>query len=269
MIDPAKCKSLEALHLGTEAFVIPNPWDAGSARVLQGLGYKAIATTSSGLAYTLGMSDGNIQLEDCLAHCTLLARATTIPINCDFEDGFAATAEDVAENVVQLAATGVAGCSIEDWNRQDKVLYTIDEAVARVSAAVSAAASLGAPFQITARAENLLHDVIDLDDTITRLQAFEAAGAHVLYAPGIRTLEDLRTVTGSLGRPFNALATLLPGVTVVDLFNAGAHRVSVGGALAWVSVAAFQQAAEAMLTDGSFEWTKLAGGAGKARTFLD
>ena len=172
-----KCARLAALHTGTETFVIPNPWDIGSAKLLQGLGFAALATTSAGFAYTLGRADGEVTLAEKLAHCAALAHATTIPVSADFENGFADDPDDVATNVLALAATGVAGCSIEDYARDSHTLYPFEQAVERVQAAAAAVASLDVEFQLTARAENLLRGVDDLDATIARLRAFEAAGA--------------------------------------------------------------------------------------------
>jgi len=250
-----KCAAFADLHQATGVFLIPNPWDTGSARLLQGLGFKALATSSSALAYTFGRADGEITLEEKLAHCTDLANNTTIPINADFENGFADDPEGVANNLLKVAATGIAGGSIEDDSRDDHVLYDFNLAVERVQAAAEAVASLGMPFQLTARAENLLRGVMDLDDTISRLKAFEAAGANVLYAPGLKTLEHLQQVTNELNTPFNVLAPLFRGVTVDEFGAAGAKRISVGGALNWLAVNPIISAGKEMLEQGSFGWT--------------
>lgn len=268
MIDSGKCAALAALHEGPDAFVIPNPWDTGSARVLEGTGFKALATSSAGLACTLGLNDGDITLQDSLAHCRLLAKATSVPVSCDFEDGFSTDPEIAAHNVQAVAHTGIAGCSVEDWSRDEHRLYDFEHAVERVAAAAEAASSTGAPFQLTARAENLLRGVDNLDDTIRRLQAYADAGAHVLYAPGIRSLADLRTVTAELSRPFNVLASFFPGATVKELAAAGAHRISLGGALNWVAIGALNRAARAMLDKGSFNWLSETGDASDVRQFL-
>lgn len=249
-----KCARFAALHAGAEIFVIPNPWDLGSAKLLQGLGFAALATTSAGFAYTLGRADGEITLDEKLAHCAALAGATSIPVSADFENGFADEPDTVARNVLALAATGVAGCSIEDYSRDDHTLYAFDHAVARVHAAAEAVASLDVDFQLTARAENLLRGVDDLDDTIARLRAFEAAGANVLYAPGLNTLEQLREVTGAISRPFNVLAPLFRGATVDDFAQAGAKRISVGSALTWAAVNPLLRGAGEMLEHGTFDW---------------
>ncbi len=266
MIDDSKCRRLEELHKG-DAFVIPNPWDVGSGRVLEGVGFKALATSSAGLACTLGLNDGDISLDDCLAHCRLLARATSVPVNCDFEDGFAQAPSDVAHNVPAVAHTGIAGCSVEDWSRDEARLYDFEHAVERVAAASEAARSIGA-FQLTARAENLLHGVDDLDDTIKRLQAFANAGADVLYAPGIRSLDDLRTVTQELDPPFNVLGSYFPNAKIEELADAGARRISLGGALNWISIAALHRAARAMLEDGALTWLAETADAGPVRKYL-
>lgn len=249
-----KCARLAALHTGPEIFVIPNPWDTGSARLLQGLGFHALATTSAGFAYTLGRADGEVSLAEKLAHCTALAAATTIPVSADFENGFADDPELVAKNVLALAATGVAGCSIEDYARDSHTLYPFDLAVERIQAATEALASLDVEFQLTARAENLLRGVDDLDDTIARLAAFEAAGAHVLYAPGLKTLAQLGEVTGALTRPVNVLAPMFRDASVEDFARAGAQRISLGSALAWAAVNPLLKGATEMQEHGTFAW---------------
>jgi len=249
-----KCERFEALHAGADAFIIPNPWDAGSARILQSLGFGALATTSAGFAYTLARGDGQPTLEEKLTHCTELAGATDIPINADFEDGYADDPAAVAVNVLRLADTGVAGCSIEDFSRSTRTLFGFSQAVERVQAAAEAVKTLGMPFQLTARAENLLRGVNDLDDTIARLQAYQAAGAHVLYAPGIRSLEDLKTVTGALERPVNVLGVFIADASLGDFAAAGARRVSLGGALTWAAVKPLLDASREMLDEGTFNW---------------
>ena len=207
-----KCETFKNLHREEQAWVIPNPWDVGSARLLQGLGFRALATTSSGFAYTLGRADGEVTLEEKLFHCKSIVSSTDIPVNADFENGFNEDTAMVAENIKRLAETGVAGCSIEDYSRDEHVLYDFSRSVERVQAAAEAIAELNIPIQLTARAENLLRGVDDLDDTIARLKAFEAAGADVLYAPGIDSLERLQTVTCELEKPFNVLASFVPGL---------------------------------------------------------
>ncbi len=249
-----KCQQFARLHQADSAWVIPNPWDVGSARLLQGLGFKALATTSSGFAYTLGLADGAVSLEQKLAHCTALAEATSIPINADFEDGFAASPEQLAANVSRLVATGVAGLSIEDFSRERQELYDFNHAVERVQAAAEAIQASGLELLLTARAENLLRGVNDLEDTQRRLQAYTEAGADVLYAPGLKTLDDLRQLSGPLQRPFNALAPFFKDVTVSALGEAGATRISVGGALCFAALKPLLDAGREMQEQGSFEW---------------
>ena len=252
----SKCQAFIDLHQQRGAFIIPNPWDIGSAKLLQGLGFQALATTSSGLAYSLGRVDGDLSMDEVLGHCAQLSVNTDIPINADFENGFADSPEQVAINVIEMVSTGVAGCSIEDYNPETDKIYDFDLSVDRVQASVEAVAALDFPFVVTARAENLLHNVLDLDDTIKRLKAFETAGANVLYAPGISTLAQLREVTAELNVPFNVLAPLIPAATQNELAAAGAKRISIGGALNWSAVNPVLLAAQEMLDQGSFAWTK-------------
>ncbi len=249
-----KCEAFKQLHHTGQAFIIPNPWDIGSARVLQGLGFKALATTSMGLAYTLGRSDYELTLEQVLAFCSELAGNTELPVNVDFENGFAHEPAGVAKNILRLAETGVAGCSVEDYDPAKKGIYDFNLAVERVAAAVEAVKSLGMPFQLTARAENFLRGIDDLDDTLRRLQAFEAAGADVLYAPAVRSLAQLKTLTNGIARPFNVLAPFIKGATVNELQAHGATRISLGGALNWHAVNPVLRAGREMLERGTFEW---------------
>lgn len=251
-----KCERFKVLHQGPGAFIIPNPWDAGSARLLESLGFSALATTSAGFAFTLAQSDGQPTLEAKLAHCASLAAATDIPVNADFEDGFADDPETVAANLRRLAKTGVAGASIEDFSRTTRQLYPLGQAVERIQAAAEAVAGLGIPLQLTARAENLLRGVNDIDDTIARLQAYARAGADVLYAPGIRSLDDLATVTGAVDRPFNVLGVMMPQASLADFAAAGARRVSVGGALTWAALRPLLDASREMLEHGTFGWVR-------------
>jgi 2-methylisocitrate lyase-like PEP mutase family enzyme len=250
-----KCEAFARLHREPGAFLIPNPWDVGSARLLEGIGFKAIATTSAGFAYTLAKTDGEVSVEEKLAHCAAVAAATSIPVNADFENGFADEPTRVATNVLRVATTGVAGCSIEDFGRDSHAIYDFNLAVERVQAAAEAVATLGMPFQLTARAENLLRGIDDLDDTVRRLKAYEAAGASVLYAPAIKSLNVLRQVTAELRMPFNALAVFFPGATVDELAAAGAKRISVGSGLAWASLSPVVRAGKEMLERGTFAWT--------------
>jgi 2-methylisocitrate lyase-like PEP mutase family enzyme len=249
-----KCETFAALHQREGAFLIPNPYDVGSARVLQALGFPALATTSAGFAQSLGRTDGQARLEEKIAHCTALAAATDIPINVDFEDGYARTPEEVSRNVATIAATGVAGCSIEDFDREAQRMIDIDAAVERLQAAAEAVAGLDLPFMLTARAENLLRGVGDLDETIGRLQAYERAGADVLYAPALKTLEELQQVAAEVSKPINALGVMFRGATVAALADAGAKRISVGSALADLSMGPVIAAGRELLEHGTFGW---------------
>jgi len=249
-----KCEAFARLHQSASAWVIPNPWDVGSAKLLQGLGFKALATTSSGFAYTLGRADGEVSLEEKLQHCKLLASNTDIPISADFENGYGEQLVEIVENVKRLAQTGIAGFSIEDYSREDHRLYDFSEAVERMQAAVETIAELGVPLVLTERAENLLRGADDLDDTIERLQAFEKAGADVLYAPGIRSLNQLRTITESIDKPFNVLASFMAGTNVTEFGEYGATRISLGGAPSLAAIEPLQRAGMEMMNNGTFDW---------------
>ena len=243
-----KGRAFRALHEG-EPFVIPNPWDTGSARVLEALGFEALATTSSGFAYTLGRLDSEATLDEVVAHAEALDRATSLPVSVDLENGYAAGPAEVADAIGRVAAAGAVGGSIEDWDPAGR-LYEQGEAVERVAAAVEVARGLAFPFTLTARAENHIRGNPDLDDTIARLQAYEATGADVLYAPGLRTVEEIRTVCEAVSRPVNVLA--FGDLTLAEIAGAGGQRVSVGGGLTWVAVGAFADAARAIREDGDF-----------------
>jgi 2-methylisocitrate lyase-like PEP mutase family enzyme len=237
-----KAERFRDLHAG-DPFVIPNPWDAGSARVLAALGFPALATTSSGFAFTLGLRDGGAGLDDVAAHVEALSAATDLPVSVDLENGYGADPENAATAVARVAAAGAVGGSIEDYDPAGR-LYEPAVAAERVAAAAEAARSLPFPFTLTGRAENHIRGNPDLDDTISRLQAFEQAGADVLYAPGLRTPEEIGAVCGAVSRPVNVLA--LPGISLEQIVAAGAQRVSLGGGLAWVAVKAFADAAQAI-----------------------
>lgn len=247
-----KAERFRALHAAPGAFVIPNPWDVGSARLLEGLGFKALATTSSGFAQSLGRLDGSVTLQEKLGHCRAVTEATGIPVSADLENGFADEPAAVARTVVLAAEAGVVGGSIEDWSGSE--IYDFDFAVERVRAAAEAAHSLDFPFLLTARAENLLRGRPDLDDTIRRLQAYSRAGADVLYAPGLQTLDDLRAVCRAVDKPVNVLAPFFTDITVSELAAAGATRISIGGALADAAIAATLKAGRELLQSGSFGW---------------
>lgn len=269
MIDQtAKCRALEALHQGAETFVIPNPWDAGSARLLQGLGFKALATTSSGFAFTHGLTDGAVSLEDKLGHCAGMARATDIPISVDFEDGFATSTKEMIENLSRLVETGVAGCSIEDYCRETKTLYDAQEAADRVQAAAEYVRSLDMPFQLVARAEVMLRSDAPLETAIERLVAYERAGAHILFAPGLTRLDEIRTLRSAVELPLNVLASFFRGVTVAEFAEAGACRVSLGGALTWAIARPLVEASKEMLEQGTFDWMQAALSGAEVRALL-
>jgi 2-methylisocitrate lyase-like PEP mutase family enzyme len=240
-----KAADFRSLH-GGEPFVIPNPWDAGSAVVFAALGFKALASTSSGFAFTLGRADGGVTLDEVADHARALDRATALPVSMDLENGFGPQPEDAARAIARVAEAGAVGGSIEDYDPNDG-LYAFDHAVERVAAAVEAARSLDFQFTLTARAENHIRGNPDLEDTIARLQAFERAGADVLYAPGLRTADEIRAVTSAVSKPVNVLAHA--GLSVAEIAEAGGQRISVGGGLTWVAIRATVAAAE-QIRDG-------------------
>jgi 2-methylisocitrate lyase-like PEP mutase family enzyme len=238
----------------TGCFVIPNPWNVGTARYLQGLGFKALATTSSGYAHAQGYADGALGLDAVLAHFRTLSEATEVPLNADFEDGRAGDLGALAANVTRCAETGVAGLSIEDSPSDGKTpLYDIDTAVARVKAARQAIDRAGGGVVFTARAEGFIRGVPDLDDVVRRLQAYKNAGADCLYAPGIKTREQiLRVVEAAAPKPVNFLNSGAFGFTVSDLAAMGVRRISVGGSLARVAMQAFVKTATEIAKEGKF-----------------
>jgi 2-methylisocitrate lyase-like PEP mutase family enzyme len=245
-----RAETFTALHEG-EPFVIPNPWDVGSALMLAALGFRALATTSSGFAFTLGRLDGGATLDDVAAHVAALTAATSLPVSVDLENGYGHAPEDAAGAIVRVAEAGAVGGSIEDYDPAGR-LYDAGAAAERVAAAVEAARSLAFPFVLTARAENHIRGNPDLADTIARLRAFEDAGADVLYAPGLGSVEEIRAVCGAVSRPVNVLAR--PGLTVAEITGAGAQRVSVGGGLTWVAVGAAVEAARRLHDSGDLSW---------------
>jgi 2-methylisocitrate lyase-like PEP mutase family enzyme len=244
-----KGRRFRELHDGP-AFVVPNPWDAGSARVFEALGFEALATTSSGFAFTLGRLDGGATLDEVADHVRALSQASTLPLTVDLENGYGADAEDAALAISRIARAGAVGGSIEDYDPVRQTIYSLDEALERVAAAAEAARDSGVPFMLTARAENHLRGSPGLDDTIARLQAYQEAGADVLYAPGLQTSEEIRAVASSLAKPLNVLARA--DLTLHEIAAAGGRRVSVGGALTWVAVTAMASAAERIRRDGDF-----------------
>jgi 2-methylisocitrate lyase-like PEP mutase family enzyme len=251
-----KAELFRALHTRPGAFIIPNPWDAGTAKLLASLGFEALATTSLGLANTLGSA--TVSLDAIIENCRDIADATELPVNADLENCGADDPKTAALAIARAAEAGVVGGSIEDsTGDRSHPIYDFTLAVERVHAAVEAARTLPFPFTLTARAENLLHGRNNLDDTIKRLQAFEAAGADVLYSPGIRDLETIRTVVSSIGKPFNLVMGFAdPTLTVGQLSAAGVKRISVGGAMSRVALAAFLRCAREMKDKGSFTYVR-------------
>jgi len=243
-----KAERFRALHEG-DAFIIPNPWDAGSAKVFAALGFHALATTSSGFAFTLGRADGNATLDEVVAHVRALDAATDLPVSVDLENGYGPDPRDAANAIARAAEAGAVGGSIEDYDPSGR-LYDLDQATERVAAAVETARGLGSPFMLTARAENHIRGNPDLDDTIARLQAYERAGADVLYAPGLRNGDEIRAVCSAVGKPVNVLAH--KGLTIGEIVDAGGTRISVGGALTWVAVNAMAAAAKRIRDEGDF-----------------
>jgi 2-methylisocitrate lyase-like PEP mutase family enzyme len=251
-----KGRVFRALHQREGAFIIPNPWDAGTARILAHLGFEALATTSAGCAFSLAKPDGEIGLLAAMEHVAMIAAATDLPVSGDLENGFGDAPETVAETIRMAASAGLVGGSIEDATKnRDQPIYAVEFAAERVSAAAEAAQGLRFPFMLTARAENYLHGRADLSDTIRRLQAYQEAGADVLYAPGLRSREEITEVVRSVDRPVNVLMGL-DGVafTLDDLAAMGVRRVSVGSALSRAAMAAVMEAATEMRERGSFSF---------------
>jgi 2-methylisocitrate lyase-like PEP mutase family enzyme len=253
-----KAATFRELHAQPGAFIIPNPWDAGTARLLATIGFKALATTSLGLANTLGRADSHVTRDEVIANCRTIAEATDLPVNADLENGFADEPEAAAEAIRLAAEAGAVGGSIEDYTGNPaQPFYDFDFAVARVRAAAEAAHSLPVPLLLTARAENLIRGRDDLRDTIRRLQAFEEAGADVLYAPGLRNLGEVREIVQAVSRPVNVVAGWLdPDISLTQLSETGAKRISVGGALSRLVLTTFVKAAQAMEEEGSFAWMR-------------
>jgi 2-methylisocitrate lyase-like PEP mutase family enzyme len=253
-----KARVFYALHERKEAFIIPNPWDAGTARILAHLGFEALATTSMGYAFSLGQRDGTLSRDQALAGASAIVNATNLPVSADLENGFGDAPEDAAETIRLAAAAGLVGGSIEDaTGRPDNPIYGFEESVERVRAAMEAARALPFPFTVTARAENYLHGQPDLVDTIKRLQAYQEAGADVLYAPGLASREDIAAVVASVDRPVNVVMGL-QGVqlSLAELSAIGVRRVSVGSSLNRVALGAFLRAAREMSESGSFTFAK-------------
>jgi 2-methylisocitrate lyase-like PEP mutase family enzyme len=254
----AKAVRFVALHQAPGAFVIPNPWDAGSARLLASLGFAALATTSAGLAFALGRRDaeGLLSREEALANARSIVEATDLPVSADLEDGFGRAPEDVAATVRQAAAAGLVGCTIEDTTADPRQpIHDFTLAVERIAAAVEATRALPFRFTLTARAENFLFNRPDLDDTIRRLRAFADAGADVLYAPGLPDLAAIRAVCAAVGKPVNVVAGLAgQRYRVAELAAAGVKRISLGSTLARVALGALARAAREIGDRGTFDF---------------
>ena len=267
MTQTERGEAFRRLHERPGAFVIPNPWDAGTARLLAALGFEALATTSGGYAGSLGRRDGQLTRDEALRGAAAIVEATPLPVSADLEHGFADDPGTVAETIRLAAAVGLVGASIEDsTGRLDDPIYPLPLAVERVAAAVEAARSLPFPFVLTARAENHLQGLDDLDDTIRRLRAYEAAGADVLYAPGLRRMEQVRAVCAAVSRPVNVIAA--PGFTVEGLAEAGVSRVSLGSALWRAAIAAVSSAAREVRQEGSLRFLEGLPSFGEASTLV-
>ena len=255
-----RARMFRALHERPGIFVMPNPWDAGTAKLFASLGFEALATTSLGLANALGRVDGALAIsrEELIANCHAIAAATELPVNADLENGYADDPREAAVIIRLAADAGIVGGSIEDASGDPaRPIYDFNLAVERVAAAAEVAHALPFPFTFTARAENFLHGRRDLDDTVRRLQAFAAAGADVLYAPGLRDLETIRQVVAAVGKPLNVVMSAVdPGLTVQQLAGVGVKRISVGGALSRLAFTAIRDAAIALRDGGSFEWVR-------------
>jgi 2-methylisocitrate lyase-like PEP mutase family enzyme len=258
---PEKAARFRSLHVKGEPLLMPNPWDAGSAKILASLGFQALATTSNGFAATLGRDDYGVTREEAIAHSQTIVDATELPVSADLEKAFADEPEGVAETIRLATGAGLAGCSVEDYTgNEDDPIYPPALATERIAAAAEAA---GGRFVLTARAENHLHGRDDLADTIRRLRAYQDAGADVLYAPGLRRLEDITEVVSSLERPVNVL--VLPGApSVPELAAAGVARLSTGGGLAFAALGALVEAAQELQGPGTYGWWERAAIGSKA-----
>jgi 2-methylisocitrate lyase-like PEP mutase family enzyme len=252
------------LHRPGQPLLLPNPWDIGSARLLASLGFQALATTSSGFAATLGQLDGSVTREQALDHAAVIVSATELPVSADLENGFADTPEGVAETAAGAVAAGLAGFSIEDFSgRPEDPIYELERAAELVGVAAEVAHGATAHVVVTARAENFLHGRPDLEDTIARLQAYQQAGADVLYAPGPTSAADIRAIVSSVDLPVNVLAR--PGApSVAELAELGVSRISIGGAFAFAAIGAVVAAATELREQGTYEFGKQAAAGARA-----
>ena len=252
-----KGRAFKERHAKPGIILLPNPWDAGTAKLLQSLGFEALATTSLGMSNALGRADGEgaVSRAELIENCRVIAEATDLPVNADLENGYADDPKEAATILRDACAAGIVSGSIEDWSGEK--IYEFNHAVERVAAGVEMARSLPVPFTFVARAENLIRGRNDLDDTIRRLQAFEKAGADVLYAPGLLTLETMKLVASSVSRPVNIVMTGVdPSLTAADIEAVGVKRISVGGSLSRLALAAFMKGAREMREKGGFTWVR-------------
>ncbi len=265
-----KAQTFKALHAQDGIFLIPNPWDIGTTRILTGLGFDALATTSAGFAFSQGRQEGVVSRDELLDHARTHVGATHQPVSADMENGYGHEPEDVAEMITLAAGTGLVGGSIEDFTGDDEnPIYDFNFAVERVAAAAEAARALGFPFAFTARAENYLHGRPDLDDTIKRLQAFEAAGADVLYAPGLPGIDAVKTVCGAVSKPVNVVMGLAGRpMTVDELREAGVRRISVGASFARTALGALIRAATEIKQEGTFGYANEAASFAELNAFM-
>jgi 2-methylisocitrate lyase-like PEP mutase family enzyme len=265
-----KGAAFRALHDASTALVMPNPWDAGSAVLLSSLGFQALATTSAGMAFALGRTDGEVSWNETLLHCRQIVAATNLPVSADLERGIGDTPEEAAETVRRAAEIGLAGCSLEDFSgNPDQPIYDLDLAVERIRAASEAARSLPHDFVLTARAENFFHGRPDLDDTIRRLEAFEAAGADVLFAPGLPDLEAIRLVCSSVSKPVSVMYGMSRETYGVDaLVEVGVRRISLGPALAAVAYGAAISAARHLYETGNLVYPEPAASFGEIAALM-
>lgn len=258
------------LHERPGAFIIPNPWDVGTARIMAAMGFQALATTSAGMAFSAGIREGRTPQEDVLAHCKMLVEATPLPVSADLEKGFGDSPESAADTIRAAAAIGLAGCSLEDHTGDRTApIFEHDLAVDRIAAAVEARDALAEDFVLTARCENFLWGRYDLDDTIRRLQAFEEAGADVLYAPGLRDMDTIRAVCASVTKPVNIImGGATPAANLTELAEAGAKRISVGSALMRTAFGAVIAAGREMAEHGTFTFGRNAAGFAEIEDFF-
>lgn len=251
-------QTFRALHEQDQPFVMPNPWDIGSARILEGMGFKALATTSGGMAYASGKPDGQVSAEHALHHCSEIVTATELPVSADLENGYGDTPESVFETISNAGATGLAGGSIEDYSgRPDAPLYDLGLAVERIEAASEACRKLPHDFVLTGRCESLVWGGTRLDEVINRLQAYEKAGADVLFAPGLDDLAAIREVCSAIDKPVNVIMST-PGLAfgIDELADAGVKRISIGSAFAQIAYGSLIAAAQEIAKSGTFEFTK-------------